>query len=132
MRNGRLFLAGLAILGACLPGLSRAQTEGGVPHLAKQGNATQLVVDGKPFLVLSGELSNNAATSLESMEPIWPRVVAGNLNTVLVGVSWAQFEPEDAKPLLKHCSLGHFPMGFSAHYRNPQLRASRNWKRALT
>ncbi len=97
MRNGRLFLAGLAILGACLPGLSRAQTEGGVPHLAKQGNATQLVVDGKPFLILSGELSNNAATALEPMEPIWPKLVSNNLNTALVGVSWAQFEPDEGR-----------------------------------
>jgi hypothetical protein len=31
------------------------------------------------------------------MEPIWPKLVAGNLNTVLVGVSWAQFEPEEGK-----------------------------------
>ena len=72
-----------------------AQTDPGVPHLHKQGSATQLIVDGKPFLLLSGELSNNAATSLESMEPIWPKLVAANLNAVLVGVSWAQFEPEE-------------------------------------
>jgi hypothetical protein len=124
MQIHRVFLLGCALTTA-LALSGRAQTDAGIPHLQKQGSATQLIVDGKPFLVLSGELSNNAATSLESMEPIWPRVVAGNLNTVLVGVSWAQFEPEDAKPLLKHCSLGHFPMGFSAHYRNPQLRASR-------
>jgi hypothetical protein len=29
------------------------------------------------------------------MEPIWPKLVAANLNTALVGVSWAQFEPEE-------------------------------------
>ncbi|MGD0546540.1 MAG: DUF5597 domain-containing protein [Terracidiphilus sp.] len=67
------------------------------PHLQEQGSATQLIVDGKPFLIVSGELSNNAATSLESMEPIWPKLVAANLNTVIVGVSWAQFEPEEGK-----------------------------------
>jgi hypothetical protein len=31
------------------------------------------------------------------MEPIWPKVVAANLNTVLVGVAWGQFEPEEGK-----------------------------------
>ena len=72
-----------------------AQTDNGVPHLRKQGTATQLIVDGKPFLALAGELTNNAATSLPMMEPIWPKLVAANLNTALVGVSWAQFEPEE-------------------------------------
>jgi hypothetical protein len=96
MQVNRVFLSGIA-LSVVLVVSSQAQTDAGIPHLQKQGSATQLMVDGKPFLVLSGELSNNAATSLESMGPIWPRVVAGNLNTVLVGVSWAQFEPEEGK-----------------------------------
>ncbi|MFZ1086795.1 MAG: DUF5597 domain-containing protein [Terracidiphilus sp.] len=74
-----------------------AQTDSGIPHLQKQGSATQLIVDGQPFLIVSGELTNNAATSIESMEPIWPKLVAANLNTALVGVSWAQFEPEEGK-----------------------------------
>jgi hypothetical protein len=69
----------------------------GVPHLQKQGNATQLIVDGKPYLAMAGELSNNAATSLENMDTIWPRLVAANLNTALIGVTWAQFEPEEGK-----------------------------------
>jgi len=28
----------------------------GIPHLRKQGSATQLIVDGKPFLAVTGEL----------------------------------------------------------------------------
>ena len=74
-----------------------AQTADGTPHLQKQGDATQLIVDGQPYLALAGELTNNAATSLSMMEPIWPKVVAANLNTVLVGVAWGQFEPEEGK-----------------------------------
>jgi hypothetical protein len=82
---------------AALAVSSQAQQSSGVPHLQKQGSATQLVVDGKPFLITSGELSNNAATSLESLEPVWPKIVASNLNTVLVAIPWAQFEPEEGK-----------------------------------
>ena len=67
----------------------------GIPHLERRGNATQLIVDGRPFLVLGGELYNNSATSLEYAKPIWPRLKAMNLNTVLVGVSWAQMEPSE-------------------------------------
>ena len=74
-----------------------AQSANGIPHLQKQGNATQLMVDGKPYLAMAGELSNNAATSLENMDTIWPKLVAGNLNTALIGVTWAQFEPVEGQ-----------------------------------
>jgi hypothetical protein len=74
-----------------------AQTAAGVPHLERQGTATQLIVDGKPFLALTGELGNNTASSLENMQPIWSRLVAGNLNCVLAAVSWAQIEPQEGR-----------------------------------
>jgi len=72
-------------------------TASGIPRLQKQGAATQLIVDGKPFLALSGELGNNTATSIENMQPIWSKLVAGNLNCVLVAISWAQMEPAEGK-----------------------------------
>jgi len=68
-----------------------------IPHLRKQGTATQLMVDGKPFLALAGELGNNTATSLEYMQHVWPKLVATKLNTALAAVSWAQIEPEEGK-----------------------------------
>jgi hypothetical protein len=68
-----------------------------IPHLRKQGTATQLIVDGKPFLALAGELHNNSVTSLEYMKPIWSKIVESKLNTVLAGVSWAQIEPAEGK-----------------------------------
>jgi hypothetical protein len=58
-----------------------------IPRLEKRGRVTQLIVEGKPFLVLAGELLNNSATSLEYMKPIWPRLSAMRLNTVLVPIS---------------------------------------------
>jgi len=65
--------------------------------LQKQGTATQLIVDGKPFLALAGEANNNSATSVEFLKPAWPKLVAAKLNTVLTGVSWAQIEPQEGK-----------------------------------
>jgi len=56
-----------------------------------------LIVDGKPFLVLAGELYNNSATSLEYMNSVWPRLTSMHLNTVLAAVSWAQLEPSEGK-----------------------------------
>jgi len=97
MRMSRMFFFGLMLCAVGVIANSQTQSGADAPHLQKQGNATQMVVDGKPFLILSGELTNNAATSLESLEPIWPKLVAANLNAVIVGVSWAQFEPEEGK-----------------------------------
>ena len=68
-----------------------------IPHLRKQGTATQLIVDGKPFLALAGELLNNSATGIEHMKPIWPKLVEAKFNTVLAGVSWAEIEPQEGK-----------------------------------
>ena len=68
-----------------------------IPHLQKKGTATQLIVDGKPYLARSGELSNNGATSVAYMKPLWDKIVESKLNTVLAGVSWAQIEPQEGK-----------------------------------
>jgi hypothetical protein len=66
-------------------------------HLEQHGTTKQLIVDGKPFLVLGGELANTASSSMEYMKPVWPRLANMHLNTVLTGMSWAQFEPEEGK-----------------------------------
>lgn len=68
-----------------------------VPHLRAQGAATQLIVDGAPFLVLGGELHNSSASSLAYMRPIWGRLAALGLNTVLATVSWELVEPEEGR-----------------------------------
>jgi hypothetical protein len=69
--------------------------EAAPPHLEKRGAATQLIVDGKPFLMLAGELSNSASSSLEHMKPVWPKLAAMGLNTVLTPVSWELIEPAE-------------------------------------
>jgi beta-galactosidase GanA len=68
-----------------------------IPYLKKQGSATQLIVDGKPFLILGGELSNSSASSLSYMEPIWAQLTNQNMNTVLAPVSWELVEPQEGK-----------------------------------
>jgi hypothetical protein len=68
-----------------------------IPHLEKRGQATQLIVDGRPFLILAGELTNSASSSMEYMEPYWPKLAAANMNTVLAAVTWELVEPEPGK-----------------------------------
>jgi beta-galactosidase GanA len=80
----------------CVIPVQSAQSQS-LPHLRQQGAATQLIVDGKPFLVLGGELGNSSSSSLEYMRPIWPRLVSLNLNTVLVPVYWELIEPTQGR-----------------------------------
>jgi len=68
-----------------------------IPHLEKRGFATQLIVDGKPFLALGGELLNSSSSGLRYMDTIWPKLEKMNMNTVLGGVSWDLIEPAEGK-----------------------------------
>lgn len=65
------------------------------PHLEKHSHTTQLIVDGAPYLMLSGELHNSSSSSLEYMQTEWPRLAEMNINTVLTPVSWAMTEPAE-------------------------------------
>jgi len=68
-----------------------------MPHLVKTGPSTQLLVDGKPFLILGGELGNSAASSTAYMQPMWPKLRAMRLNTVIAPVYWELMEPQEGK-----------------------------------
>lgn len=74
-----------------------AAKQSSMPHLRKQGTATQLIVNGKPFLIRGGELGNSTASSSESMQPVWEKLAKMNLNTVLFPVYWELIEPEEGK-----------------------------------
>jgi len=83
----------LAFLGLQTAALSAQTTS--APHLEKRGAATQLIVDGKPFLMLSGELHNSSSSNLDYMKPIWPKLRAMNLNSVVTPLSWELVEPTE-------------------------------------
>lgn len=68
-----------------------------MPVLRKQGTATQLIVDGKPMLLLAGELGNSSASSAAYMAPHWPKLRAMNLNTVLAPITWEMIEPREGE-----------------------------------
>jgi len=68
-----------------------------LPEVKRNGAATQMFVDGAPLVMLAGELHNSSASSTDYMKPIWPRLAALNLNTVIGTVSWELTEPEEGK-----------------------------------
>ena len=55
------------------------------------------MVDGKPFIALTGEIENEGATNLDNMKWMWPEFVKMNLNTLLPVAYWEMVEPEEGK-----------------------------------
>jgi beta-galactosidase GanA len=81
-----------AVIAAVSAGLAAAQS---APHLAQSHGATQIVVNGKPFLVRGGELENSSASSLKYLDTVWPKAAAMRFNTVIAPVYWQLIEPRE-------------------------------------
>ena len=64
-----------------------------LPAVRQMGNAAQLIVDGKPYLILGGELGNSSAGTAAQADEILPKLAQMHLNTVLMPVAWEQIEP---------------------------------------
>lgn len=93
MRSLSFVVAALALIA----GAGAQAQSAAAPHLERRGKATQLIVDGKPYLVLGGELHNSSSSDLAYMAPVWPRLKAMNLNTVLAPVAWETIEPQEGR-----------------------------------
>ncbi len=101
MRFRGIGVAAVALLSMVLfPAASAAQPspsgrDDRAPHLTREGPKTQFVVDGRPFLMIGGELHNSSSSNLVYMEPIWQRMVDLNFNTVVTPLSWELIEPAE-------------------------------------
>lgn len=84
----------LSVLAACASLVAAPAPAAEIPHLSPHGTTKQLVVDGKPFLVLGGELTNSAASSADYLSTTWPTLKSAGLNTVIAPVEWDQIEPQ--------------------------------------
>lgn len=85
------------IFSLCLLYSHKSYSQTNIPHLEKQGTAARLVVGGKPMLLISGELHNSTAGGFEYMRPVWKKLAAKNLNSVIATVSWELVEPVEGK-----------------------------------
>ncbi|KLP06742.1 related to beta-galactosidase [Fusarium fujikuroi] len=66
------------------------------PHLRRSDKGSvQLMVKGKPFLMLPGELHNSSLSSAKFMSEVWPRMKSDHINTLLGSVTWEMIEPKE-------------------------------------
>ena len=63
------------------------------PKLVQKDGRYALMVDGRPFLVLGGQIHNSSSWPSE-LPQVWDSMAALHANTVEAPVYWEQFEPE--------------------------------------
>ena len=93
IRTGGAVLCALAISAS-------AQTKPAdlmIPHLEKRGLATQMIVDGKPFLILGGEPPTSAPSNLEYLRYMDEVMVATHHNTTAIAIGWNWIEMQKGK-----------------------------------
>ena len=86
----------MGVCGAAVA-LAQATAVPSLPALRKAGQTVQIIVDGKPYLMLAGELHNSSASSPAYMRPIWDKLAGLHLNTVIGTASWELVEPVEGK-----------------------------------
>lgn len=69
-----------------------------IPVIEKKDGEWEFLVDGKPFIMLAGELHNSSSSDIRYMEErVWPYLRELHLNSVLLSVAWEMIEPEEGR-----------------------------------
>ena len=79
------------VLAVFLTPIAPAQSSD-LPRLEKRDGRFALIVDGKPFLVLGGQIGNSSAWPA-TLPGVWSAAEAMHANTVEAPVYWEQMEP---------------------------------------
>jgi hypothetical protein len=82
-----------AAFAACCIGCALIAHASDPPAVSKSTSGGQLLVHGKPYLILGGELGNSSAGTAARADSILPRLAQMHLNTVLIPVAWERVEP---------------------------------------
>jgi beta-galactosidase GanA len=81
-----------ALLLTCFSAASAAEP----PRLVQKEGRYAVLVDGKPFLVLGGQIHNSSAWPSE-LPQVWKSLEALHANTIEAPIYWEQLEPEPAR-----------------------------------
>ena len=67
-----------------------------VPKIVQKDGRYALMVDGRPYLILGGQIHNSSAWPVE-LPQVWESMAAMHANTVEAPVYWEQLEPEEGR-----------------------------------
>jgi hypothetical protein len=92
LSSAAAFLASTLLAVAVVPA-ARAEE---APKIVQQDGRYALMVDGRPYLVLGGQIHNSSAWPSE-LPQVWKSLAELHANTVEAPVYWEQFEPEEGR-----------------------------------
>lgn len=101
-----------------------------LPHIKLENGIGQLILNGKPFLILGGELGNSSAGTAEEADRIVPKVASMHVNTILMPVAWAQIEPNEGS--FDFTILDHWIQTARGHNLRLVLLWFGSWKNAFS
>ena len=66
-----------------------------MPAIERKDGQWKLLVDGKPMILLAGEVHNSSTSSLAYMEEVFDKGKQLGMNCLLLPVTWELIEPEE-------------------------------------
>ncbi|MFP5206786.1 MAG: DUF5597 domain-containing protein [Acidobacteriota bacterium] len=95
------------------------------PRIEKKDGRYALMVEGKPFLVLAGQIHNSSAWPSE-LPQVWESMAALHANTIEAPVYWEQFEPREGQ--FDFSNVDALVEGARAHHLHAVLLWFGTWK----
>ncbi|HEX8712957.1 MAG TPA: DUF5597 domain-containing protein [Terracidiphilus sp.] len=95
------------------------------PQIVKKNGRFALLVDGRPFLILGGQIHNSSAWPSE-LPQVWKSMEALHANTIEAPVYWEQFEPAEGK--FDYTNVDALVEGARAHHLHIVLLWFGTWK----
>src|SRR5260370_1168663 len=66
------------------------------PQLVQEDGCYGLMVDGRPYLILGGQINNSSAWPIE-LPQVWESMATLHANTIEAPVYWEQLEPREGR-----------------------------------
>ncbi len=120
MLGSSLFLSLFVLLTACIPAWAAD-----APRIEQKDGRYALLVDGRPYLVLAGQIHNSSAWPSE-LPQVWESMAALHANTVEAPVYWEQLEPSEGH--FDYSNVDSLVEGARAHKLHVVLLWFGTWK----
>ena len=97
MRQATLPCWLLACAIGMLSGCAGLPVASDIPHMEQRDGMKKLIVDGRPYICVAGEVANTSSSDPATMKQTIARLSKANLNTILTVVSWDLVEPQEGQ-----------------------------------